>query len=86
MQELPKLHRNYSSGAIIGGSVHPNKENILLLRNIDMYNYIAVLANKLFSINHPNSEVKPPNILDFFNQYLCTGILCSFFGQIMKPL
>ena len=43
MQELPKLHRNYSSGAIIWGSVHPTEENILLLNNIDMYNYIAVL-------------------------------------------
>ena len=34
MQELPKLHRNYSSGAIIWGSVHPIEENILLLNNI----------------------------------------------------
>ena len=42
MQELPKLHRNYSSGAIIRGSVHPTEDNILLLNNIDMYNYTAV--------------------------------------------
>ena len=42
MQELPKLHRNYSSKAIIWGSVHPTGENILLLNNIDMYNYTAV--------------------------------------------
>ena len=42
MQELPKLQRNYSSGAIIWGSVHPTEENILLLKNIDMYNYTAV--------------------------------------------
>ena len=38
MQEVPNLHRNYSSGAIIWGSVHPTTENILLLKNIDMYN------------------------------------------------
>ena len=38
MQELPKLHRNYSSGAMVWGSVHPTEENILLLNNIDMYN------------------------------------------------
>ena len=42
MQGLQKLHRNYSSGAIISGSVHPTEENILLLNNIDMYNYTAV--------------------------------------------
>ena len=42
MQELPNLHRNYSSGAIIEGSVHPTTENILLLKNIDMDNYTAV--------------------------------------------
>ena len=42
MQELPNLHMNYSSGAIIGGSVHPTRENILLLMNIDMYNYTAL--------------------------------------------
>ena len=37
MQDLPKLHKNYSSGAIIKGSFHPTEENILLLRNIDIY-------------------------------------------------
>ena len=42
MQEVPNLHKNYSSGAIIWGSVHPIKENILLLNNIGMYNYTAV--------------------------------------------
>ena len=42
MQELQKLHRNYSSGAIIWGSVHPTEENILLLKNIAMYNYTPV--------------------------------------------
>ena len=42
MQELPKLHRNYSSGAIISGSVHPTETNILPLNNINMYNYTAV--------------------------------------------
>ena len=31
MQELPKLHRSYYSGAIICGPVHPTEENILLL-------------------------------------------------------
>ena len=38
MQELPKLHRKYSSGAMVWGSVHSAEENILLLNNIDMYN------------------------------------------------
>ena len=42
MQELPYLHRNCFSGAIIWGSVPPPEENILLLNNIDMYNYTAV--------------------------------------------
>ena len=42
MQELQNLHRNYSSGAIIEGYVHPTTENIFLLKNIDMYNYTAV--------------------------------------------
>ena len=42
MQELPNLHRNYSYRAIIWGSVHPTEENILLLGNINMYNYTAV--------------------------------------------
>ena len=42
MQQLPKLHWNYSYGAIIWGSVHPTEENIFLLNNIDMYNYTAV--------------------------------------------
>ena len=42
MQELPELHRNYSSGAIIWGFVNPTEEDILLLKNIDMYNYTAV--------------------------------------------
>ena len=43
MQEVPHLHKNYSSGAIIWGPVHPIEGNILLLNNIDMYNYTAVL-------------------------------------------
>ena len=43
MQELPNLHRNYSSGANIEGSVHPIEENILLLNNIGIYNYTAVV-------------------------------------------
>ena len=42
MQELQNLHRNYSSGDIILGSVHPTGDNILLLKNFDMYNYTAV--------------------------------------------
>ena len=42
MQDFQNLHKNNSSGAIIWGSVHPTTENILLLRNIDMYNYTAV--------------------------------------------
>ena len=36
------MHRNYSSGAIIWGSVHPTEENILLLNNIDLSNKAAV--------------------------------------------
>ena len=43
MQELPKLHRNYSSEAIIWVLDHPTEENILLLKNITMYNYTPVL-------------------------------------------
>ena len=35
MQELPKLHRNYYSGAMVWRSVHPAEKNILLLNNID---------------------------------------------------
>ena len=50
MQDLPKLHRNYSSGAIIWGSLHPTEENILLLRNIDIYNHTPVVS--LLSIWH----------------------------------
>ena len=46
-QELPKFDRNYSSGAIIRGSVHPTEENILLLNNIDMYNYTAVTQSRV---------------------------------------
>ena len=42
MQELPKLHRNFSSGAMVWGSGHPAEENILLLNNIDI-SYTAVL-------------------------------------------
>ena len=42
MQELIKLYRIYSSEGIIWGSVHPTEENILLLKNNDMYNYTAV--------------------------------------------
>ena len=38
LQELQKLHRNYSSVAIIWGYVPPTEENILLLNNIDMSN------------------------------------------------
>ena len=34
MQEVPNLNKNYSSGAIIWGSVHPIEEIILLLNNI----------------------------------------------------
>ena len=37
MQEVPNLHKNYSSGAIIWGSVHPIEEITLLLNNIGMY-------------------------------------------------
>ena len=44
MQELPNLHMIYSSGAIIWGSVHPIEENVLLLNNIDIYNYTAVIS------------------------------------------
>ena len=40
--ELPKLHRNYSSGAMVWGSVQPDEKITLLLNNIDMYNYTAV--------------------------------------------
>ena len=43
MQEHLKLHRSYSSGATIWGSVHPTEENIFLLKNVDMYNYTAVV-------------------------------------------
>ena len=43
MQELQNLQRNYSSGAIIWGSVHPIEEISLLLNNIGMYNYTAVI-------------------------------------------
>ena len=48
MQDLPKLHRNYSSGAIIWGSLHPTEENILLLRHTDIYNDTPVYASKDF--------------------------------------
>ena len=47
MQELPNLHRNFSSGAFIRGSVHPTEENILLLNYIDMHNYTAVTPGLL---------------------------------------
>ena len=50
--ELPNLHRNYSYGPIIWGSVHPTEENIVLLKNIDMYNYTAVTnLNKVFGLS-----------------------------------
>ena len=42
MQDLPKMHRNYSSGAIIWGSLHPTEENILLLGHTDIYNHTPV--------------------------------------------
>ena len=42
MQDLPKLHMNYSSGAVIWGSLHPTEENIFLLENFDIYNYTPV--------------------------------------------
>ena len=45
MQDLPKLHRNYSSGAITWRSLHPSEENILLLRHIDIYNHTPVLGS-----------------------------------------
>ena len=51
MQELPILHTNYSSGAIIWESVHPIEENIMLLNNTGMYNYTAVDKNKHILIN-----------------------------------
>ena len=38
MQDNPNLHSNYSSGAMVWGSVNPAEQNILLLNNIDMYN------------------------------------------------
>ena len=38
----PKIAQEISSRAIILGSVHPTEENMLLLNNIDMYNYTAV--------------------------------------------
>ena len=47
MQELPKLHRNYSSRAIIWGSLHQTEENILLLRHTDIYNHTPVLPRDL---------------------------------------
>ena len=43
VQEVPHLHKNYSSGAIIWESVHPVEGNILLSNNIGMYNYTAVV-------------------------------------------
>ena len=46
MQKLPNLHRNSSSEAIIWGSVHPTKENILLLNNIDLSNDTAVIEDQ----------------------------------------
>ena len=48
MQEVPNLHKNYSSGAIIWGSVNTIEEIILLLNNISMYNYTAKSAKKIF--------------------------------------
>ena len=48
MQEVPHLHKNYSSGAIIWGSFHPIEGNILLLNIIGMYNYTAVVKDILF--------------------------------------
>ena len=41
MQQLLKSHKNYSYGAIICWSNHPNKEQIQFLNNIDIYNYTA---------------------------------------------
>ena len=72
MQELPKLHRNYSSGAIIWGIVHPTEESILLLNNIDMYNYTAVVCpshfltpfNSAFAPTSRSSMSKPFRFLE----------------------
>ena len=42
IHKLQQSHKNYFSGAIIGGSVNPTEENILLLDNIDLSNNTAV--------------------------------------------
>ena len=56
-----KLHRNFFSGTIIWGSVHLTEENILLLNNIDIYNYTAVLLVQKFFFNSV-SERQDENI------------------------
>ena len=72
MQDLPKLHRNYSSGAIIWGSFHPTEENILLLRHNNIYNHTPVTTALRAAGGYvsavPRREsyyfVNPPSILD----------------------
>ena len=38
----PKFAQEFPSGAIIWEYVQPTEENVLLLNNIDMYNYTIV--------------------------------------------
>ena len=48
MHKLSTSHRNDSSEAIIGGSVHQTGENILLLNNIDLSKDTSVLIQEIF--------------------------------------
>ena len=50
MHKLPKLHKIYSSGAIIWGCVNPTEENILNMNNIDLSINTAVLSGHLFMV------------------------------------
>ena len=73
MQKVPNLHRKYSPGGIIWGSGHPTEENILLLKNIDMYNYTAVLLPSSFCFLSSSSRC-----LIFFNKPNFFTVLGTF--------
>ena len=73
------MHRNYSSGAIIWGSLHPTEENILLLGHTDIYNHTPVIIEqtpKATNIIHKRADPLYGTVFQSYNRHdVCLGLI-----------
>ena len=62
MHQLPKVYRNYSSGAFISGFVHPTENNILLLDTVDLSKETAVNAKSSLHVSVVVAKIKNKSV------------------------